>query len=155
MRRHDRAITSPDEIHALLDRCNTLHLGLLDENETYIVPLSYGWERIGESYVFYVHGAKEGRRHTLAEAHPRVCVEIDECPKFVLLDGGAQTADYKSFIGWGNIERIYGDEAVHALNLMCEQCGVGRMTCTEAVIANTCVEKIVVSEFTAKQRFKH
>lgn len=84
----------------------------------------------------------------------KVCVETDVCEGFVELEGGAQTADYKSFIGWGDISPVTGDEAVKGLNLLCRHCGFEGMTCTDAVIRNTCVEKIVVDIFTAKQRFK-
>ena len=40
------------------------------------------------------------------------------------------------------------------LTLLCRHCGFDTMHCTQAVVNATCVEKITVKEFTAKQRFK-
>ena len=47
-----------------------------------------------------------------------------------------------------------GEEAVKALTLLCRHCGFDKMGCPEAVVNSTSVEKIVVREFSAKQRFK-
>lgn len=154
MRRHDRAIESFDEICALIEKCDTLRVAFSDDGAPYIVPLSFGYETSDGVITFYVHGAKTGRRHELAAKNAKVCVETDVCEGFVELEGGAQTADYKSFIGCGDISPVTGDEAVKGLNLLCRHCGFEGMTCTDAVIRNTCVEKIVVDIFTAKQRFK-
>ena len=154
MRRHDRAIESCVEICALIEKCDTLRVAFSDDGAPYIVPLSFGYETSDGVITFYVHGAKTGRRHELAAKNAKVCVETDVCEGFVELEGGAQTADYKSFIGWGDISPVTGDEAVKGLNLLCRHCGFEGMTCTDAVIRNTCVEKIVVDIFTAKQRFK-
>ena len=154
MRKINRAITDLDEIKALIDRCDTIRLGFVDGNEAYIVPLSFGYEAGDGVFTFYVHGAKLGRRHELAAKNPRVCVEADLCLGFVELEGGAQTADYKSFIGCGEISEVRGEEAVRGLTLLCSHCGFGRIGCTEAVINATCVEKITVREFSAKQRVK-
>ena len=101
MRKANRAITDFDEIKALIDSCDTIRLGFVDGNEAYIVPLSFGFEAENGEFTFYVHGAKVGRRHTLAAKSSRVCVEADVCSGFVELEQGSQTADYKSFIGYG------------------------------------------------------
>ncbi len=154
MRKINRAITDFNEIKALIEKCDTVRLGFVDGNEAYIVPLSFGYEAENGVFTFYVHGAKVGRRHELAAKNSRVCVEADLCIGFVELEGGAQTADYKSFIGCGEISEVSGEEAVKGLELLCAHCGFGKLGCTEAVINATCVEKIVVREFSAKQRFK-
>ena len=73
MRKANRAITDFDEIKALIDSCDTIRLGFVDGNEAYIVPLSFGFEAENGEFTFYVHGAKVGRRHTLAaKKQPRV-----------------------------------------------------------------------------------
>ena len=154
MRKTDREIKDLNEIAELLDECDTLRLGFNDEGCPYIVPLSFGFEQADGAFVFYVHGAKVGRRHDLAEKSELVCVEVDICKGYVTLHGGSLTADYRSFIGNGKIETVSGAEAVHALELLCRHCGFETMPCAQAVVDMTCVEKITVREFTAKQRFK-
>lgn len=154
MRKANRAITDLDEIKTLIDSCDTIRLGFVDGDEAYIVPLSFGFEAENGEFTFYVHGAKAGRRHILAKKSGRVCVEADVCSGFVELEQGSQTADYKSFIGYGEISTVTGEEAVKALTLLCRHCGFDEMGCPEAVVNSTSVEKIVVREFSAKQRFK-
>lgn len=153
MRRHDREISELEDIRALVDRCDTLRLGFCDGDTPYVVPLSFGFEESGGVFTFYVHGAKEGRRHTLAKAATKVCVELDNCRGFVESTGGL-TADYESFIGVGEIATVTGDEAVKGLTLICNHCGFDTMPCTQKVVDMTCVEKITVSDYTAKRRFK-
>ena len=72
MRKANRAITDLDEIKALIDSCDTIRLGFVDGDEAYIVPLSFGFEAENGEFTFYVHGAKAGRRHTLAKKSGRV-----------------------------------------------------------------------------------
>ena len=72
----------------------------------------------------------------------------------VTITDGSQTADYKSFIGWGEICEVSGEEARKGLELLCRHCGFDSVGCSEKVIEATCVEKITVREFTAKERFK-
>ena len=62
MRRKDREITDPGEIRAIVERAKVLHLGLNGEERPYVVPLHYGVEWEEGLPVFYVHGAKEGRK---------------------------------------------------------------------------------------------
>lgn len=153
MRRHDREIKELSEIRELVDHCDTLRLGFCDGDTPYVVPLSFGWEESGGIFTFYVHGAKQGRRHELAKKAVKVCVELDACHGFVESVGGL-TADYESFIGIGEIMTVTGDEAVKGLTLLCRHCGFDAMPCNQKVVDMTCVEKISVSDFTAKRRFK-
>lgn len=147
MRKANRAITDLDEIKTLIDSCDTIRLGFVDGDEAYIVPLSFGFEAENGEFTFYVHGAKAGRRHTLAKKSGRVCVEADVCSGFVELEQGSQTADYKSFIGYGEISTVTGEEAVKALTLLCRHCGFDEMGCPEAVVNSTSVEKSSSANF--------
>jgi len=92
MRRADRAITDFKEIRAIVERAKVLHLGLNGGERPYIVPLHYGvvWE--GEKPVFYVHGAKEGRKLALIRRDGRVFVEIDTAGE--LVSGGETPCRY-------------------------------------------------------------
>lgn len=77
MRRTDREITDFEEIRAIVERARVLRLALNGDGRPYVVPLHYGvvWE--GELPVFYVHGAKEGRKLDLIRRDGRAFVEID------------------------------------------------------------------------------
>ena len=84
MRKFDREIKDLNEITELIDSCDTLRVGFNDEGCPYIVPLSFGYEVIDSAFVFYVHGAKVGRRHELAANAELVCVEADVYPSALI-----------------------------------------------------------------------
>ena len=77
MRKAEREITNFEEIVELIDRCDTVRLGLAVEGTPYVVPLSFGYETRDGKITLYFHGAKEGRKHEMIAKSPRVCVEGD------------------------------------------------------------------------------
>lgn len=92
MRRKDREITDPGEIRAIVERAKVLHLGLNGEERPYVVPLHYGVEWEEGLPVFYVHGAKEGRKLALLRRDGRAFVEIDAAGE--LVSGGGTPCRY-------------------------------------------------------------
>ena len=62
MRRKDRQVTDWQEICAILDACQVLHLGLQGADGPYVVPLSFGWEEQAGRIVLYFHGASAGEK---------------------------------------------------------------------------------------------
>ena len=92
MRRKDREITDPGEIRAIVERAKVLHLGLNGGERPYVVPLHYGVEWKEGLPVFYVHGAKEGRKLALLRRDGRVFVEIDAAGE--LVSGGGTPCRY-------------------------------------------------------------
>ena len=62
MRRKDREITNINEIHNIIHKARILHLGMFDEEYPYIVPLHYGYSFNEDQLIFYMHGAKSGKK---------------------------------------------------------------------------------------------
>ena len=62
MRRKDREITDIHKIEKILSSAKYLHLGVLDDEYPYVVPLHYGYQINGGKLTFYVHSAKEGHK---------------------------------------------------------------------------------------------
>ena len=77
MRRSDREVTDPARIADIISRCVCCRIGFYDGGEVYIVPLSFGYEVKDNAYVFYFHGAAEGRKIDLIRENPRVGFEMD------------------------------------------------------------------------------
>lgn len=101
MRRQDRKVTDPEVIADVLARCQTLHLGLVEDGRAYIVPLNYGWMEKGGSYTLYAHSAAEGRKIDLIADGAEVGFEM-EC--------GIEYFDADTACGWGNrFESIIGE----------------------------------------------
>lgn len=77
MRRKDREVTDLMKIENIISRCTCCRIGFHDDGEVYIVPLSFGYEAKGDTYIFYFHGAKEGRKIDLIKKNPIVGFEMD------------------------------------------------------------------------------
>lgn len=101
MRRQDRRITDPAMICAVLDKCRTLHLGLVEDGRVYIVPLNYGWTEENGRYTLYAHSAAEGRKIDLIRGGADVGFEMET---------GVEYFDADTACGWGNrYESIIGE----------------------------------------------
>lgn len=101
MRRQDRKITDPAMICAVLDKCRTLHLGLVEDGRVYIVPLNYGWTEENGRYILYAHSAAEGRKIDLISGGADVGFEME---------AGVEYFDADTACGWGNrYESIIGE----------------------------------------------
>ena len=62
MRRQDRRVTDIEEIKGILNSTRIIHLGLMDGDYPYVVPLHFGFEFIDEVLYIYVHGHHEGKK---------------------------------------------------------------------------------------------
>ena len=60
MRRQDRRVTDIEEIKGILNSTRIIHLGMMDGDYPYVVPLHFGFEFIDEVLYIYVHGHHEG-----------------------------------------------------------------------------------------------
>ena len=77
MRRSDREITDNSAIEAFIQKEQIIRIAFYDEGDIYIVPVNYGFCKEGDSYTFFFHGARAGRKYELAGASPKVGFEID------------------------------------------------------------------------------
>ena len=157
MRRKDREITDLNEIIQIIDKAKYLHLGLLDGEYPYIVPLHYGYELIDDKLVFYTHGAREGHKLDLIKTNPKVCVEL-ECD-VELVSGGENPCKYgsayASVIGRGKAEIVTDEsEKIKGLTLLMKNQTGRDFTFDSHMAAAVTVLKIIVGEYTAKSRTK-
>ncbi|MDO4582870.1 MAG: pyridoxamine 5'-phosphate oxidase family protein [Planctomycetia bacterium] len=105
MRRHEREITDPKKIQAILEKCDVCRIGLTDETAPYIVPMNFGFSLENGLLTLYFHGASEGRKLDLIRKNPHVGWEMDT--NHQLLEGGNLPCRYgmayQSLIGTGTI----------------------------------------------------
>ena len=151
MRRTDREIKNWDELLDVLQRTETIRLGIHGNPYPYVVPLSFGFEDCGGQVTLYVHGAKEGLKHTLLDKNNCVCVEADIFHRYTETGTGL-TAEYESIIGFGAAEVVYNEEAVKGLDLICAHCGYHGYGYDTAVLPHMRIYRIVLSSITGKRR---
>ena len=155
MRLSNREVTGFADIVEILNRCDTVRLGINGGEFPYVVPVSFGFEADGGRIAIYFHGAKEGLKHELLEKDRRVCVEADVFHRYAVNEEKRiLTAEYESVIGFGTAETVSGKEAEKGLALICAHAGFENFSCgSEKALLATRVYKIELRSFTGKRRF--
>lgn len=154
MRRNDREITDKAAIIQILDECKVMRLGMCLDNIPYVTPINFGYEERETGFVFYFHGAEEGKRLDIISQNPNVFIEIDNGGMITEAEKACgYSCDYKSVMAQGTA-RIITDSAEkkHALAvLMKTQTGLD-FTFENKDLEGVSVCAVTVSEMTAKAR---
>ncbi len=154
MTRRERQITDFDEIVKILDKSKVLHLGLVDGDEPYVVPMNYGYEFVDNKLVIYLHGARRGRKLDLIRKNPKVFLEM-ECD-ITPFEGEVACKygiAYASIMGRG-VACITEDvqEKMHALSVLMKTQTGKDFLFDEKLVSVVSIIRIDVSEYTAKHR---
>ena len=156
MRRQDRMVTNIDEIKGILNGTRIIHLGMMDGDYPYVVPLHFGYEIVDDILYIYVHGHHEGKKFSLIQENPHVFIEIDGHDE-ALVSGGDIPCKYSSVYSsvMGRGEPVYLaniDEKAHGLQVLMKH-QIGReFTFTDAMVNSVGVVQIKVVDYTAKRR---
>ena len=155
MRRKDRELTDPAAIEHILSTARIVHLGLVDGNAPYVVPMHYGYALEGGRLTLYLHSAPEGRKLDVLRANPNAFIEIDTGE--ALISGGDDACRYgaafESIMGSGRAVLVE-DAAEKARGLaLLMRTQTGRdFPITEAMTRGVAVIRVDVEWFTAKRR---
>mgnify|MGYP003618937671 CR=1 FL=1 len=150
MRRAENEMSSLADIVDVLDRCDTIRLGLHGSEYPYVVPLSFGYEVANGKVVLYAHGAKEGLKHDLISRSNKVCVEADIFYRYTK-KGPGTTTEYESVIGFGIAEIAGRDDSVKGLDLLMKHCKTDGNAAQCVALGITTVYKITLSSITGKK----
>ena len=150
MRRKDKEITNSSELKAILQKAKVCHLGLLDGNIPYIVPVHYGYH-LGH---LYIHAARKGKKIELIEKNPIVCFEIDIYHK--IRNTGIPcnwSTTYKSIIGYGTASIITDiEEKKQSLEFLIDHYSPGTIyDFSTKMIDSVAAIKISIESMTGKQ----
>ncbi|MBQ8228930.1 MAG: pyridoxamine 5'-phosphate oxidase family protein [Clostridia bacterium] len=75
--RRELEITDINEIIKILDKSLIAHIGMVDGDEPYVVPMNYGYTMENEKLTIYLHGARKGRKIDVLRANPKVFFETE------------------------------------------------------------------------------
>ncbi|MCD8013197.1 MAG: pyridoxamine 5'-phosphate oxidase family protein [Lachnospiraceae bacterium] len=159
IRRKDRAVTDISQIIKIIDQAKILHLGLNDSGFPYIVPLHYGYEYDSneDMFVFYMHGAKAGRKIDLIRNNSNACIELETDIELAPADDVPcqYGSFYSSVIGQGCASVVDDlEEKKRALNLLMENQTGRTFEFTEKMVTTVAVIKVEIREYTAKAKVK-
>ncbi len=150
----EKMITDEQEIIKILDESKIVHVGMVDGDEPYVVPMNYGYTFENGKLTIWLHGSKRGRKLDIMRKNPKVFFEM-ECA-LVPFEGDIACKyglSYSSLMGKGTAE-IVEDVEQKKLGLkvlMKAQTGrdfefEDKMTTIVSVIRIDC------TEYTAKHR---
>lgn len=154
MRRKDKEITDRKQINDILDNCDCCRIGFYDAGRIYILPLNFGYSYEEETYTFYFHGAKEGRKIDLIKDSPMVGFELDtNCHVLENELACAFSLGYQSVIGTGQIRFVDEmQEKKKALTLIMQHNSEKRdWEFTDSMANSVSIFKLQVEEISCKQ----
>lgn len=152
--RREREVTDIDEIRAILDKAKIVHVGMIDGDRPYVVPMNYGYTLTDGVLTLYLHGAKSGRKLDVLRANPRVFIELDT--DIVPFEG--RTAChygicYSSVMGEGKAEIVEDSEGKKLALTALMRTQTGRdFEFDDAMVSVVSAIKITLDYFTAKKR---
>jgi nitroimidazol reductase NimA-like FMN-containing flavoprotein (pyridoxamine 5'-phosphate oxidase superfamily) len=142
-------ITNIDRIEELIEKAPICRLGLVDDDEPYIIPVCFGYER----GALYFHGNSKGRKAELIKKNNKVCFEMDIDVK---LEKSEDPCDWvmkgKSVVGIGRATILEDDqEKRHALRLIMWHYSEGNFNFLESALISVLVVRIDISSITGKE----
>lgn len=154
MTRRERQITDINEITKILDKSKVLHLGMVDGDEPYVVPMNYGYTLENGKLTIYLHGAKRGRKIDVIRANSKVFVEMEcDIEPFEGEVACKYGITYASVMGKG-IAVLVDDveEKKAALSLLMKTQTGKDFAFEDKMTTFVSIIRIDVEEFTAKHR---
>ena len=154
MTRREREITDINKIIEILDKAKIAHIGLVDGDEPYVVPMNYGYVMNDGKLTIYLHGARRGRKLDVMRANPKVFFEAEcDLQPFEGDIACRYGIAYSSVMGKG-IATIVDDveEKKKALSILMKTQTGKDFEFEDKMVAFVSVIRIDVSEFTAKYR---
>ena len=150
----ERMVTDREKIKEILDRSKVVHLGMVDGDEPYIVPMNYGYTLEDDKLTLWLHCAKRGRKLDIIRANPKVFIEM-ECD-LKPFDGDIACRyglSYSSVMGRGTAEIVEDVEVKKAALTYLMKTQTGKdFEFEDKMAAIVSIIKVDVSEYTAKHR---
>lgn len=152
--RREREVTDVGEIKRILDNSMIVHIGMVDGDEPYVVPMNYGYTLENGELCLYLHGATVGRKIDLIRASGKVFFEM-ECDVAPFEGDYAcqYGTSYASLMGMGKAEILDDGEAKKdgLSKFMKTQTGK-EFSFDDRMVSAVNVIKITSTDFTAKKR---
>ncbi len=154
MTRRERQVFDINEIIKILDKSKVLHLGLVDGDEPYVVPMNYGYTMENEKLTLWLHGATKGRKLDVMRANPKVFFSMEcDLQPFEGEVACKYGLGYSSLMGKGTAEIIEDvEEKMKALTYLMKTQTGNDFEFNEKLVSVVSIIKIDVFEYTAKHR---
>jgi len=152
--RRERQVTDLQEIIGILDRAKIVHVGMIDGDRPYVVPMNYGYTMEDGKLTLYLHGAPRGRKLDVLRKNPKVFIVIDTDREPFEGEAACQYGlSYSCVMGDGVAELVEDVEGKKdgLTKLMKTQTGKD-FQFVDKMVGGVTVIKIHVDRYTAKRR---
>jgi len=152
--KREREITDRDEILRILNSCKILHLGMVDGDEPYVVPMNFGYTMEDDKLTLFLHGALKGRKIDVMKTNPKVFFEMEcDVTPFEGKVACQYGTSYACLMGRGRAEILEDvEEKKSGLSkFMKSQTGLD-FEFNDKMVSAVSVIKISVDNYTAKAR---
>ena len=142
-------ITDIDEIEGIIKKALICRLGLVDNDEPYIIPVCFGYER----GALYFHGSLKGRKVELIKKNNKICFEMDIDAELEKSEDPCKwTMKGKSVVGVGRASILEDDgEKSHALRLIMGHYSEGDFSFPKPALDSVSVVRVDISSITGKK----
>ncbi len=152
--RREKLITDIETVSQILNKSKILHLGLVDGDEPYVIPMNYGHTIEGDKITIWLHGAKSGRKYDIIKKNPKVFFEMEcDIEPFEGEVACKYGISYSSLMGKG-IATIVEDieEKKVALSILMQTQTEKNFQFNDKLASVVGIIRIDVSDYTAKHR---
>ena len=154
MTRREQQVTDINEIIEILEKSKVVHVGMIDGDEPYVVPMNYGYIFEDGKLTIYLHGARRGRKIDAIKANPKVFYEM--CCDITPFEGEVACKygiTYASIMGRGLATLVEDvEEKKKALSILMKTQTGKDFTFEDKLTTVVSIIKIDTLEFTAKKR---
>lgn len=148
MRRKDKEIADRAEMESIIRESTICRLALADNEQPYIVPLSFGYK----DNSLYFHSAAEGKKIDILRKNQNVCFEFDAGSEIKTGKAACEWGmKYRSVIGFGNASFLEDpDSKQAALDIIMQQYSDKSFAYSEKILKKTLVIKVEITHMTGK-----
>ncbi len=154
MTRREQQVTDINEIIEILEKSKVVHVGMIDGDEPYVVPMNYGYVLENDKLTIYLHGARRGRKIDAIKANPKVFYEM--CCDITPFEGEVACKygiTYASIMGRGLATLVEDvEEKKKALSILMKTQTGKDFQFEDKLTTVVSIIKIDTLEFTAKKR---
>jgi len=137
------------KIVSIIAKAKVCRLGLVDGNQPYVVPLSFGYHEMA----LYFHTGKTGRKMEILKENNRVCFEMEADLEIIPAENPCKwNMHYKSVMGYGRAVLLLDPaEKQKALDVIVKHYGGTPMEYDEKRVNGLAVIKLEIDAMTGKE----
>jgi len=149
-------VTGKENIMAILDKCTSCRIAMVNEEKPYILPMVYGYDWSGDELLLFIHCGLSGTKNRALEENPFVCFEMDVEGRLMGVGRPAHlhSREFESVIGEGSVTFAQTEEEKRAgfSHIMKRQTGKSDWDIPSAYLATAEVLTVHVTSLRASRK---